>query len=84
GDFDVVPSFSDGLLDTIRFASVELRQEIERGQVDKDSEVFKVKMPRFRDVIEKTSELLRQAEARLKSWRATDSDELDDTLAVDV
>ncbi|WP_163579949.1 hypothetical protein, partial [Klebsiella pneumoniae] len=58
GDFDVVPSFSDGLLDTIRFASVELRQEIERGQVDKDSEVFKVKMPRFRDVIEKTSELL--------------------------
>ncbi|MFX8110523.1 hypothetical protein ABTK99_19660, partial [Acinetobacter baumannii] len=54
------------------------------GQVDKDSEVFKVKMPRFRDVIEKTSELLRQAEARLKSWRATDSDELDDTLAVDV
>ncbi|WP_164079323.1 hypothetical protein, partial [Stenotrophomonas maltophilia] len=46
--------------------------------------MFKVKMPRFRDVIEKTSELLRQAEARLKSWRATDSDELDDTLAVDV
>lgn len=84
GDFDVVPSFSDGLLDTIRFASVELRQEIERGQVDQDSEVFRVQMPRFRDVIEKTSELLRQAEARLKSWRAPDNDELDDTLVVDV
>lgn len=84
GDFDVVPSFSDGLLDTIRFASVELRQEIERGQVDQDSEVFRVKMPRFRDVIKKTSELLRQAEARLKSWRAPDNDELDDTLVVDV
>ena len=84
GDFDVVPSFSDGLLDTIRFASVELRQEIERGQVDQESELFKIKMPRFRNVIEKTSELLRQAEARLKSWRAPDNDELDDTLAVDV
>lgn len=84
GDFDVVPSFSDGLLDTIRFASLELRQEIERGQVDQESEVFKVKMPRFRNVIEKTSELLRQAEARLKSWRLPDNDELDDTLAVDV
>ena len=84
GDFDVVPSFSDGLLDTIRYASIELRQEIERGEVDQDSEVFKVKMPRFRDVIQKTSELLRQAEARLKSWRAPTNDELDETLSVDV
>lgn len=84
GDFDVVPSFSEGLLDTIRYASIELRQEIERGQVDQESGVFKVKMPRFRDVIEKTSELLRQAEARLKSLRAPVNDELDDTLTVDV
>lgn len=85
GDFDVVPSFSDGLLDTIRFASVELRQEIERGHIDQESDVFKVKMPRFRDVIEKTSELLRQAEARLKSWRAPESnDELDEVLVIDV
>lgn len=84
GDFEVVPSFCDGLLDTIRFTSVELRQEIERGQIDQESEMFKVKMPRFREVIEKTSELLRQAEARLKSWRASDNDELDDALVVDV
>lgn len=84
GDFDVVPSFSDGLLDTIRFARVELRQEIERGHVDQESEVFKVKMPRFRDVIEKTSDLLRQAEARLTAWRAPANDELDDALPLDV
>ena len=41
-------------------------------------------MPRFREVIEKTSELLRQAEARLKTWRASDNDELDEALVVDV
>ena len=80
----MVPSFCDGLLDTIRFTSVELRQEIERGQIDQESEMFKVKMPRFREVIEKTSELLRQAEARLKTWRASDNDELDEALVVDV
>jgi predicted DNA-binding protein YlxM (UPF0122 family) len=85
GDFGVVPSFAEGLLDTIRYASMELRQEIERGQVDQESQVFQVKMPRFRDVIEKTSELLRQAEARLKAWRGWPSnDELDDTLTIDV
>jgi hypothetical protein len=84
GDFDVVPSFSDGLLDTIRYASVELRQEIERGHVDQESEVFKVKMPRFRDVIERTSELLQQAEARLKAWRTPANEELDETLSIDV
>lgn len=84
GDFDVVPSFSEGLLDTIRYASIELRQEIERGHVDRESDVFQVKMPRFRDVIQKTSELLRQAEARLKAWRAPDNEELDDMLPADV
>ncbi|QZA77477.1 hypothetical protein K4H28_14515 [Deefgea tanakiae] len=84
GDFDVVPSFSEGLLDTIRYASIELQLEIERGHVDRDSDVFKVKLPRFRDVIQKTSELLRQAEARLKVWRAQGNDELDDMLPVDV
>lgn len=84
GDFDLVPSFCDALLDTIRFTSVELRQEIERGQIDQESEVFKVKMPRFREVIEKTSELLRQAEGRLKSWRMSDNDDLDDALVVDM
>lgn len=84
GDFDVVPTFSDGLLDTIRYASVDLRQEIERGHVDSESDVFKVKMPRFRDVIQRTSELLRQAEANLKAWRSPDNDGLDETLTVDV
>ena len=84
GDFAVVPAFCDGLLDAIRYASVDLRQEIERGHVDCQSEVFKVKMPRFRDVIQKTTELLRQAEAKLRSWRSTNNDELDDKLVVDV
>ncbi|PZQ31860.1 MAG: hypothetical protein DI562_04660 [Stenotrophomonas acidaminiphila] len=84
GDFALVPAFCNGLLDAIRYASVDLRQEIERGQVDSKSEVFKVKMPRFRDVIQKTTELLRQAEAKLRSWRSAGNDHLDDTLTVDV
>ncbi|WP_426683521.1 hypothetical protein ABFU84_02150 [Xanthomonas translucens pv. undulosa] len=84
GDFVVVPAFCDGLLDAIRYASVDLRQEIERGQVDSQSEVFKVKMPRFREVIQKTTELLRQAEAMLRAWRSSGNDDLDETLAIDV
>jgi len=84
GDFAVVPAFCDGLLDAIRYASIDLRQEIERGQVDSQSEVFKVKMPRFRDVIQRTTELLRQAEAKLRSWRSSGNDDLDDTLTLDV
>ena len=74
GDFGVVPAFCEGLMDTIRYTSVDLRQEIERGHVDRESEVFKVKMPRFRSVIEKTSELLRQGEAKLRAWRAADDE----------
>jgi hypothetical protein len=84
GDFAAVPAFCDGLLDTIRYASIDLRQEIERGQVDSQSEVFKVKMPRFRDVIKKTMELLSQAEAKLRSWRSSGNDSLDDVLIIDV
>lgn len=84
GDFAVVPAFCDGLLDTIRYTSVGLRQEIERGHVDRESDVFKVKMPRFRDVIEKTSELLRQAGARLRAWQSSDDDALADKQAVDI
>ena len=84
GDFAAVPAFCNGLLDAIRYASVDLRQEIERGQVDNQSDVFKVKMPQFRDVIQKTTELLRQAEAKLRSWRSAGNDDLDDTLTVDV
>lgn len=84
GDFEVAPAFCEGLLDTVRYASVDLRQEIERGQVDNQSEVFKVKLPRFRDVIQKTAELLRQAEARLRLWESSGDDALDDTLTVDL
>lgn len=84
GDFDTVPVFCDSLLDTIRYESVDLRQESEKGRVDRESEVFKVKLPRFRKVIEQTSELLRLAEAKLHAWRASEHDDLDDKLTIDI
>jgi hypothetical protein len=84
GDFGVVPAFCEGLMDTIRYTSVDLRQEIERGHVDRESEMFKVKMPRFRSVIEKTSELLRQGEAKLRAWRASDDEAAEGARTFDI
>lgn len=84
GDFTRVPTFCSAILDSIRYESVDLRQVIERGFVDRQSVIYKDQLPRYRQVIKQSSELLRQADARLKAWRATGNDALDESIEVDL
>ncbi|QGX40168.1 hypothetical protein [Permianibacter aggregans] len=84
GDFSNVPIFCASILDTIRYESVDLRQAIEKGFVDQQSIVYKEQLPRYRQVIKHSAELLRQADAELKSLRKLERDELDQTLPIDI
>jgi len=84
GDFERVPVFCGALLDTIRYESLNLRQVIEKGFVDRESAVFKSQLPRYRGVIERSAELLSQARSKLKGLRVSDDIGLDDTVEVDL
>jgi hypothetical protein len=84
GDFTRVPTFCSAILDSIRYESVDLRQVIERGFVDRQSTIYKEQLPRYRQVITQSSELLRQADARLKAWRSPGNDALDESIEVDL
>jgi hypothetical protein len=84
GDFTRVPVFCDAVLDTIRFESVDLRQLIEKGFVDRQSTIYTDHLPRYMQVIKESSSLLRQADARLKAWRTSGDDSLDDSIEVDL
>lgn len=84
GDFSSVPVFCATILDSIRYESVDLRQVIEKGFVDRQSTVYKDQLPRYRQVIKQSSELLRQADAKLKALRSPGHDDLDDKIEVDL
>ena len=84
GDFTRVPTFCSAILDSIRYESVDLRQVIERGFVDRQSAIYKNQLPRYRQVITQSSDLLRQADARLKAWRSPGNDALDEAIEVDL
>lgn len=84
GDFASVPVFCATILDSIRYESVDLRQVIERGFVDHYSAVYKDQLPRYRQVIRQSSDLLRQADAKLKAWRSPENDDLDETIDIDL
>jgi hypothetical protein len=84
GDFERVPLFCDALLDTIRYESLNLRQAIEKGFVDRESAVFKNQLPRYRGVIERSADLLSQARSKLKGLRVSDTTDLDETVDFDL
>ena len=84
GDFSNVPIFCAAILDTVRYESLDLRQAIEKGFVDQQSAIYKEQLPRYRQVIKQSAELLRQADAELKSLRKIENDELDQTIPVDI
>lgn len=84
GDFSMVPLFCDALLDTIRYESINLRLVIERGLLGDKANLYRERLPRYRQVVGQTAELLKQADIRLGMLRASSSDDLDSTLQVDV
>ena len=84
GDFAMVPLFCDALLDTIRYESINLRLVIEKGLLGDKTGLYRERLPRYRQVVSQTAELLKQADLRLGSLRATSSDELDSTLQFDI
>ena len=84
GDFTRVPLFCEAILDTIRYESVDLRLVIEKGFVDRQSAIYKDQLPRYMQVVKQSADLLRQADARLKAWRAPENEALDDSIEVDL
>lgn len=84
GDFAMVPLFCDALLDTIRYESINLRLVIEKGLVGDKANFYRERLPRYRQVVSQTSELLKQADSRLSTLRSSSSDEMDSTLSVDI
>lgn len=84
GDFTRVPGFCAAILDSVRYESVDLQMIMEKGFVDRQSTIYKDQLPRYRQVIQHSADLLRQADAKLKVWRAPQNDALDDTIEVDL
>jgi hypothetical protein len=76
GDFTRVSIFCEAILDSVRYESVDLRQVIEKGFVDRQSSIYKNQLPRYLQVIKQSAELLRQADARLKAWRTPENDSI--------
>jgi hypothetical protein len=84
GDFSRVGQFCDAILDSVRYESMDLQLILEKGYIDKHALLFKEQIPRYRQVIKHSTDLLRQADAKLKALCFADGDELDNELGVDL